>query len=401
MMRRFLTNSMLVCGSVCATLVGIELVLRVVGLSFPVFIRSDDVLGWSFFPKVEGYSVHEARAWVRINEAGFRDIEHQIVKPAGTFRIAVLGDSFTEGSNVAEAETFPSVMATALSSCAASKQAYEVLNFGVSGYGTAQSYLLLDRSVLQYQPDLVILAFYNGNDVADNSRPLSVESQKFRPYYISQNETFSIDNSFRLEAPYRHARQRSVVAHLLVNRSYLLQLGKQLFMMKSVWSGQQESQPRRFDAARDGAILVKPQFPEMFSPPVDKTWIDAWSVTEWLILAMRDATLARDMRFLMVLIPDPIQVFPDEAIRRKIKEEYGLADLAYPENRIARLAEKEGIDLLKLREPFLQIATDDPLFLYGFPPNYGDGHWNETGNLLGGRLIGKHVCEKYATHDSQ
>jgi hypothetical protein len=36
---------------------------------------------------------------------GYWDSEHEIAKPAGTFRIAVLGDSFAEARQVAQEES--------------------------------------------------------------------------------------------------------------------------------------------------------------------------------------------------------------------------------------------------------------------------------------------------------
>ena len=48
----------------------------------------------------------------------------------------------------------------------------EVINFGVSGYGTAQEFLMLHQSVWQYSPDVILLAVTANNDVTDNSRAL-------------------------------------------------------------------------------------------------------------------------------------------------------------------------------------------------------------------------------------
>ena len=48
----------------------------------------------------------------------------------------------------------------------------EVLNFGIGGYGTDQELLTLRLHVLDFSPDLVMLAFCPGNDVSGNSRQL-------------------------------------------------------------------------------------------------------------------------------------------------------------------------------------------------------------------------------------
>src|SRR5207244_3784662 len=52
------------------------------------------------------------------------------------------------------------------------EQRVEVVSAGVSGYGTASELLYFEREGKRYQPDLVVLAFYPGNDVKNNSPTL-------------------------------------------------------------------------------------------------------------------------------------------------------------------------------------------------------------------------------------
>ena len=49
----------------------------------------------------------------------------------------------------------------------------ETINFGVTEYGTTQELLTLQHEVWNYDPDIILLAFFSGNDVADNSKLLS------------------------------------------------------------------------------------------------------------------------------------------------------------------------------------------------------------------------------------
>ena len=53
----------------------------------------------------------------------------------------------------------------------------EVLNLGVGGYGTAQQLLTLEEDGLRYRPDLVVLGFFLGNDVQNNSRAIETGLQ--------------------------------------------------------------------------------------------------------------------------------------------------------------------------------------------------------------------------------
>jgi lysophospholipase L1-like esterase len=103
----------------------------------------------------------------RINGQGLRaDRDYPYAKPPGVFRIVSLGDSYTVGYEVEHEETFAQVLEREL---AARGFAVEVLNAGVSGYSTAEQVLYLERELVRYEPDVVLVSFY-GNDLVDNSR---------------------------------------------------------------------------------------------------------------------------------------------------------------------------------------------------------------------------------------
>ncbi|HVT18767.1 MAG TPA: hypothetical protein VHQ90_21610 [Thermoanaerobaculia bacterium] len=60
----------------------------------------------------------------------------------------------------------------------------------MAGYGTAQELLTLRHEVWRYAPDLVLLAFYTGNDVRNNERRL--EQDPSRPYFILRPASSSL-----------------------------------------------------------------------------------------------------------------------------------------------------------------------------------------------------------------
>jgi hypothetical protein len=94
--------------------------------------------GARLVPNYSGTQTDEGRALITTNSQGFRDREHSISKPAGVFRIAILGDSFAEAAQVDLEETFWAILETKLVAENCFPEAIiEVLNFGVSGYGTA------------------------------------------------------------------------------------------------------------------------------------------------------------------------------------------------------------------------------------------------------------------------
>lgn len=103
----------------------------------------------------------------RTNNKGFRDTEdYNYEKPAEQRRILVLGDSHTQGFEVNQDATFSSVLRKRLRARGLQAQ---VLNTGISGFGTAEQLLFLEREGLKYKPDVVVLAFFD-NDFDDNVR---------------------------------------------------------------------------------------------------------------------------------------------------------------------------------------------------------------------------------------
>jgi len=266
----------------------------------------------------------------------------------------------------------------------------EVLNLGVSGYGTAQQYLLLHRAI-DFRPNLVLLAFYAGNDVADNSRMLSIESQRHRPYFIElPTGALHLDTSFRDHDAFRQALS-SDWQKRLVNASYLLQVLKQLYLGRSISLSAKPLQPA-YDGNVNEDALFEPQYTELFSPPSDDIWQSAWSVTERALTSMRDWTRTRNLDFALVIIPPPVAVLPTEKQRIAAAQKFGLSDLDYPVDRIARLAAQSEIPFLNLVSSLRTFGDSKHTFLYGYPPRRGDGHLNAIGTEESGRSVASWLC---------
>ena len=97
------------------------------------------------------------------NSYGIRDDEIPLRKPGNTFRIAVVGDSFTEGAGVPIEKTFSSIAEGLMST---PDQNVELLNCGLSGTGPLQHARILFHVCMGYDPDAVIIALHS-NDVTD------------------------------------------------------------------------------------------------------------------------------------------------------------------------------------------------------------------------------------------
>jgi len=110
---------------------------------------------------------------VRISEAHgiLRSVDVAEGKPAGTFRIVVLGDSITAAHplRVGGAACFAEHLEQRLNTRPGSPRV-EVLNFGTDGYGTSQEARLLETNASRFAPDVVIVA-YCLNDPVNSYTP--------------------------------------------------------------------------------------------------------------------------------------------------------------------------------------------------------------------------------------
>lgn len=140
--------------------------MRLLGLGAPPalgkgafdYFTWDDTLGWELRPHAEGrLAAEEFDVAIRINGRGERaDTEVPVERVPGKKRILVIGDSFTFGHGVEAAEGWPARLEALVPDS-------EVINLAVTGYGTDQQVLRLEKRGLEYRPDLVLLGLFEGN----------------------------------------------------------------------------------------------------------------------------------------------------------------------------------------------------------------------------------------------
>ncbi len=111
-----------------------------------------------------------------------------------------------------------------------------------------------------------------------------------------------------------------------------------------------------------------------------------------MILLMRDEVRSKGAKFLVVTLSNGIQVHSDPALRQAFMQRVGASDLFYPDLRIKALCEREGIAVLNLAPPLQKYAEQNRLFLHGFGRDIGNGHWNVSGNRVGGEMIAGKIC---------
>ena len=348
-----------------------EVGLRIIGFDFPQFHERDDAVGLTLRPGAEGWYTEEGRAYVKVNSAGMRDVERTRAKPPGGLRVAVLGDSYTEAIQVDREKAYPALLEKHLERC---RPGTEVLNFGVSGFGTAQQLLTLRAKVWDYAPDVVLLAFFPSNDVRDNSRTL--DHAGLRPYFVPDGERLVLDNAFLASQGYR----------TLANPAYrFLRTHSRVVMLGT--------RARKAFMAMRAPRSASPELGldwHVFRPPDSPAWSEAWTVTERLIEEMRAEVAGHGAKFAIATVTDPAAVHPDAEVRRRYAAELEMPDLLYAERRLGAFAAKQGIAFLPITAGMDRLAGGKAL--HGFGDNRGFGHWNEDGHAAAAQLMGEFLC---------
>ncbi|MEG4273489.1 MULTISPECIES: SGNH/GDSL hydrolase family protein [unclassified Microcoleus] len=348
------------------------------------FHTSDPNLGWKLKPGASGEWNEEGASLVQVNSEGLRDREHTKAKPPNTLRVAVLGDSFTEAIHVPVEQTFWSKLERKLGNCEAVKgrKNVEVMNFGVQGYGTAQELIMLREKVWDYNPDIVVLAFFIGNDIINNSPQL--EYDRYRPFFAYDASGKLVpDMSFRNLAPIdRNERAVSFVDRMpsfIVNNSRILQVIKKVDLDR-----------KKRELSGHFTTLSTLNLKE----PQNAAWEEAWRVTEGLIVTMRNEVVQKNADFLVVTIGDPMQVRPEAERRKNFMRKNSIQDLFYPDRRLEKLGAREGFRVLNLSEQFQGYTEKYQVCAHGFDNSVPcGGHWNELGHRLASILINRNLCE--------
>lgn len=208
------------CVSLCimfATLAAFEVALRVVDLRIlregnserSLTYGYDAELGWAPIPN-SASSVTTARTiQAQHNSLGFRDIEFKHDdRPSMLF----IGDSFVWGVDAEADERFTNILRKRIPD-------YNLVNAGVSGYGTDQEYLLLRKLWPAVRPKVLVLVFCADNDRLDNSTNVRYDGYQ-KPYFAT-----AADGTLELRGqPVPKSRQLYIKEYWLVRHLWLARL---------------------------------------------------------------------------------------------------------------------------------------------------------------------------------
>ncbi len=292
------------------------------------------------------YTSNEFSQVTTFNSHGFKDNEYDYEnKPAGTYRALVLGDSFAVGLEVALNETFVKRLEQQLRTEFPDKN-IEVLSTATNGWSTEQELLFLQKEGMDYNPDLVVLAYYVGNDQIDNAA---------RSLFTYENGKLAINH----KRPLSQTRLRSAYYFITSYSQFFNALMYTYWKIRSL-SGKPSG--TNYDEAFSKYLLEE--------QPEDARL--AWEKTLALLEKLYQTLNERKIPLALLIIPDRLQELP--AYREKLMLDESKITLDKPQNILHDFAEPRGIPVIDLL-PAFQNAEEQ----YHYEKDF---HWNPAGHAL-------------------
>ncbi len=280
------------------------------------------------------------------NTLGLRGDEIAIPKPPGTFRIIMLGDSFTEGRGLTLDQTVSRQVEKLLAGRACPR--HEVINAGVTSYSPLIEYVQLKTLGLRLEPDLVVLGF-DMTDVYDDfirtqsarlgpdGLPLAVPSDRRADTAVIM-PPLPKPPALRFLDPVERVANRLAVYQALRKAP----LGQKLF-------GRLKLTPERLEAS--GLLGDLRYDPMAITRDIESPELDAaWALTSRYLVGIRKLAQDRGIPFALVVYPHAHQVGATESLvgRRSFGLGPGLFTSERPFRILETLGRREGFPVINL-----------------------------------------------------
>lgn len=316
----------------------------------PADVFAAHAIGWALEPDLHA-TIYSTNGLVDIdaNSEGFRDQDYPLAKSGDRPRVLVLGDSFTVAIETPQADTFHALLEE--------RTGAEVIAMAASGYGTQQEILAYQYIGRNFEPDVVLLMFYVGNDLVGNTR-----WRELPHYTLNGDGTLSL-HGYPYMGPFNLPLVTGQRSTPLMRHSMLAFIAGNVLRSR-------ELNPVRDENLCD--YLIGEHYPD---PQPDD-----WALTEALLLALRDAVEANGSQFRVAVVPTEFQAEPaylDEFLS-KCEEPAWAPETPFQARLMAFLAEHDiaALDLLPvLRDR--HATGSGALYLGG-----ADVHWTVEGHAV-------------------
>jgi hypothetical protein len=306
-----------------------------------------------------------------IDRHGFRDPDETTeARVPGVARIALLGDSLAWGWGVS-ADAMLSEQLEALTGA-------EVVNMAHVATGTGHQWLLLKEKGLAFAPDVVLLAFFVGNDYRNN-----LDRKSKLPQFTLRDdggiEVGNVPVPRPLSARVSELLKRVSLSYFFIG--YHFEVLRTAFQSGSGWLGDL-SRALSTDEGDGGAWYG--EFVDIYRAMPTPEMQRGYDLTEALIREIRAVADAHGIRLLLAVIPDRFQIEDDAwvALVEEVEEDHGPAlDRMRPTRTCLEISARAGVDTVDLFPALRAAEATGPVH---FP---GDIHWNGRGHQVAAQAI--------------
>ena len=326
------------------------------------------------------------------NQFGFNDREYPLQKAPGTFRILIVGDSFNWAGG--RDGNYTALLGKKLNSIP-DKPQVEVINGGYPMTHTGEQLIILRKYGLQYNPNLVVLGFFAGNDFVD--------ADPYRKRIVVNDTYIDIDKR----------REMKVFGYPLVLRSRLLLFVEQKYkifrgMLKTKAAAAKETQQQgTVQPAPQQGTVQQPQRQGTFSEEVflsiEASRMDFCNLNtfrqgkyraniEYIfksITEMARLLKARNISFVVAIFPDEFQVNERLAqdVFTKLKLNRNDYQLDLTQRVLKEFLKSQDIPYIDMLPRFKQVSEEKSLYIFR------DTHWNEAGNQLAADILYEYLSD--------
>lgn len=308
------------------------------------------------------------------NQFGFNDVDYSLQKSPGVYRMLVVGDSF--GWIGGQNGNYTALLERMLESRYGSHKV-DVINAGYSMTHTGEQLAMLRKFGLQYNPDLVVLGFFVGNDFID----------------ADPDRKRIVVNGVYLDISKR--REYRFLGYPIVAQSRLKAFLEQKY---KIWSEERKARA----AAPVATAATQPAqpvgtFSEDTYLEIERTRLEFFNTSptraprlqanvDYILqsISEMDAILkSKNIKLLVAIYPDEFQV--NENLQRSIFERYHLKqsdyDLRLAQNILKSFLDSKGIPYIDFLDRFQAEGKKRDLYVLR------DSHWNAAGNQLAAEIL--------------
>jgi len=330
---------------------------------FQGFYQYDRHLGFMVRPYTNG-----------TNKFGFNDQDYSFRKPKGTVRILFVGDSFSWAGG--KDKNYTALLEKKFEEYYG-KHRVDIINAGYPMTHTHEQLAMLKKYGLQYQPDIVFLGFFAGNDFAD--------ADPYRKRIVVNDTYFDINPRHEL----------ILFGYPIIAKSRLWSFLKQKFIVwkeRNKTHAQQNTQSKQADTKNGACSFSKEAFLNIERARLKFCNISSHQAGTYeknidfifqSLSQMQNLAIANQIRLFVGIYPDEFQV--NEKLQLQLFRDFGLEktnyDLEFMQTLLSEYLDANRIPYVDLLKAFQTHGKTEPLYLCR------NTHWNQAGNELAANII--------------